>query len=164
MTELSLTYRHVDEAALKKIAALLASLRHCGDIIALYGSLGVGKTVFARAYIQSLCPGEDVPSPTFTLAQQYEPDDDCLITHMDAYRLEDPEEVYELGFEDALVDGVCLIEWPEKIGACLPQEHLAVHLSMEEDHSLRRIRIEPFGRFRDRMPALEARLEGIQHD
>ena len=104
------------------LAESLAKQLRCGDIIALYGTLGVGKTAFTRFLIQALCGvQEEVPSPTFTLLQTYDCDD-FSIYHYDLYRLKQPDEVLELGIEDAFYDGVSLIEWPEKMGSYLPNK------------------------------------------
>lgn len=104
----------------QKLATSLATQLQVGDVIALYGTLGVGKTAFTRFLIQSLCGvQEEVPSPTFTLLQTYDTDN-FAIYHYDLYRLKEPEEVFELGIEDAFYDGVSLIEWPEKMGKILP--------------------------------------------
>lgn len=102
-------------AELKELAASLARLARTGDVFLLQGDLGAGKTEFARAFIQSLCGDEtEVPSPTFTLLQVYE-SPRGLIHHYDLYRLESPDEVWELGLEEALSDAMTLIEWPERL-------------------------------------------------
>ena len=109
-------------AQTKHLAESLAKQLQVGDIIALYGTLGVGKTAFTRFLVQSFCgEKEEVPSPTFTLLQTYETDD-FPIFHFDLYRLKKPDEVLELGIEDAFYDGVSLIEWPEKMGSYLPEK------------------------------------------
>ena len=114
-------------AALAEKLALKASR---GDVFALFGTLGMGKSVFARAFIQKLCGKEEVPSPTFTLVQTYEaPYFD--IYHFDLYRLESPDEIVELGFEEAVYDGVCLIEWPEKAGHWLPPKAFKINIVSE---------------------------------
>ena len=108
----------------QKLAVSLAKQLQVGDIIALYGTLGVGKTAFTRFLIQSLCgEHEEVPSPTFTLLQTYDADD-FSIYHYDLYRLKQSDEVFELGIEDAFYDGVSLIEWPEKMGKILPTKKI----------------------------------------
>ncbi len=118
----------------KQLAEAFAQLLKIGDIVALYGNLGVGKTAFTRFLVQSLCRAdEEVPSPTFTLLQTYE-NDDFPIFHFDLYRLKQPEEVFELGIEDAFYDGVSLIEWPEKMGSYLPQKKiLKIEISVENE-------------------------------
>ena len=116
--------RLTDLSQTKKLAESLAKLLKTGDVIALYGTLGVGKTAFTRFLVQSFCgEKEEVPSPTFTLLQTYETDD-FPIYHFDLYRLKKPDEVLELGIEDAFYDGVSLIEWPEKMGGYLPKKKI----------------------------------------
>ena len=103
----------------KKIALILSRLLKTGDIVAFNGNLGVGKTAFIRFLIQKFLPTEEVPSPTFTLLQTYETPS-FPIFHFDLYRLDKPDDVFELGIEDAFVEGVSLIEWPEKMQKLLP--------------------------------------------
>lgn len=128
-----------DEAATRQSAAQLAGVLAAGDVVALEGTLGMGKTAFARALINAL-PGplEEVPSPTFTLVQSYVRGD-LEIWHFDLYRLEHPDDAYELGIEDAFVDAVSLIEWPEKLGNLLPSGCLRVTLSEAADEQQRRL-------------------------
>lgn len=125
-------------AATAALGRRLAGLARGGDVIALSGDLGVGKTSFARAYINAL-PGlagvpapEEVPSPTFTLVQTYRrrPAD---VWHFDLYRLERPEEAYELGIEEAFGSAISLIEWPERLGPLLPARRLDLTLSFASD-------------------------------
>ena len=86
--------------------------------------------MLARAVVQSLCPQEDdIPSPTFTLVQTYEPDSGTLLMHFDLYRLDAPEDALELGIEDAFVDAIRLIEWASRLGPLLPRQ--ALRLSIE---------------------------------
>ncbi len=97
-----------------------------GDIFTLNGTLGMGKSVFARAFIQSLNNDiGDIPSPTFTLVQNYDTNKGT-IWHFDLYRIHTPEEIYEIGWEEALSDGIVLIEWPERLGTLLPAKRNAV--------------------------------------
>jgi tRNA threonylcarbamoyl adenosine modification protein YjeE len=106
-----------------------------GDILLLHGGLGMGKTVLARALIRVLCgiPDMEVPSPTFTLVQAYDSDMGG-IWHFDLYRLCDPQEVYEIGWEEALSTGagVSLVEWPERLDYLLPEHAIHVSLSTVE--------------------------------
>ena len=113
------------------LAGRVARVAHPGDVIALRGELGSGKTSFARGFIRALGRGdEEVPSPTFTLVEIYEfPDGKPVIWHFDLYRLAKSEDVYELGFEEALGGAILLIEWPERLGSLLPRERLDVELS-----------------------------------
>jgi tRNA threonylcarbamoyladenosine biosynthesis protein TsaE len=100
-----------------------------GDVVLLAGEVGAGKTHFARALIKSLLrTSEDVPSPTFTLVQTY---DSRLgdIWHADLYRLSDIQEIEELGLIDAFETAICLIEWPDRLGALAPQHALSLTLA-----------------------------------
>jgi len=118
-----------DEQATRAIACRLAEFVRGGDVLALWGGLGVGKTVFARALIQARAGAEiEVPSPTFTLVQIYEglgPDAADLF-HFDLYRIDAPEDALELGIEDAFAGGIALIEWPDRLGPFLPTRPLDV--------------------------------------
>ncbi len=118
----------------KKLAAHFAKLLKIGDIIALEGNLGVGKTAFTRFLIQSLTKNnEEVPSPTFTLLQTYDTPD-FPIYHFDLYRLERPQDVYELGIEDAFAEGVSLIEWPNKMEHLLPlKKVLTIKIDLQNE-------------------------------
>ncbi|MBQ8251329.1 MAG: tRNA (adenosine(37)-N6)-threonylcarbamoyltransferase complex ATPase subunit type 1 TsaE [Alphaproteobacteria bacterium] len=124
-----------NEAETLKIAADFARRISSGTVVALYGTLGAGKSAFCRGFIQSLCKKvEDVPSPTFTLLQTYEAPL-FEIYHFDMYRLKTPYEAYELGIEDAFLEGVSLIEWPEKIGSLLPKNAIRITFQIQEDQS-----------------------------
>src|SRR5205807_6696912 len=104
-----------DEAATARLAARISALAEIGDVIALSGDLGAGKTTFARAFIRARGETGEVPSPTFTLVQVYELAA-AAIWHFDLYRLRSPDEAWELGIEDALTEGISLIEWPDRLG------------------------------------------------
>ncbi len=126
-----------DERATASLAARIAASARRGDVIALMGPLGAGKTSFARAFIRAaIGAGEEVPSPTFTLVEIYAGDGPS-IWHFDLYRLDRAADAWELGIEDAFADGVSLIEWPERLGALLPAEHLWVALAFAEAPSAR---------------------------
>lgn len=122
-----------DEAATEQLGAGLAARLKPGDVVGLKGDLGTGKTTLARAIIRAAMndPDQIVPSPTFTLVETY---DTPLgpYWHFDLYRLETPEQVYELGWEEALAGGIVLLEWPERLGPLLPK-HLSVTLEVEGD-------------------------------
>ena len=118
------------EADTQALGRALARHVRPGDVIALEGGLGAGKTTLARGFIQSLTStAEEVVSPTFTLVQLYETAV-APIWHFDLYRLQNPMDALELGLEDALAGGILLIEWPERLGALLPQRRLEVALSL----------------------------------
>lgn len=117
-----------DPDATEAAAAALAGVARRGDVFCLYGDLGAGKTTFARGFLRALSVEEEIPSPTFNLLLTYET---ALGTvwHFDLYRLSAPEEAIELGIEDAFADGICLIEWPERLGPWLPDRRIEIHLS-----------------------------------
>lgn len=135
----------VNQAGMEALARTLASMAKPRDVILLYGDLGMGKTVFSRAFVQSLTsPDEDVPSPTFTLVQLYDTDKGT-IWHFDLYRLKQPDEVYELGFEEALSDGISLIEWPERAERLYPRNRLEIRITAGDTPDERRIALIPHG-------------------
>jgi tRNA threonylcarbamoyladenosine biosynthesis protein TsaE len=134
-----------DEAATRTLARRLAEAASPGDVVALFGDLGAGKTSFARAFVQTLVgAGEDVPSPTFTLAQMYE-FASGTIWHFDLYRLEKPQDALELGIEEAFADGVSLIEWPDRLGPWLPAGRLDLHLAAGEAEGMRQAELTARG-------------------
>ncbi len=121
-----------DEAATQAFGAWLAPFLRAGDVVLLKGALGAGKTTWARGLICSLIGDVEVPSPTYTLLQTYTAPD-FEIWHFDLYRLQQEQEVWELGIEEALDDGVCLIEWPERIDGLLNGTELVVELKIAKD-------------------------------
>ena len=118
------------EQATLELGAQLSRSLSAGDVIALTGGLGAGKTTLARGLITALCDEHEVPSPTYTLVQTYDALR-CDIWHCDMYRLERPEDAYELGLMDAFEEAICLIEWPEKLGQLLPKTALGVAIDFE---------------------------------
>lgn len=126
-----------DEAATAALGARLSKIARRGDIIALKGDFGAGKTTLARAFIRALGEDGEVPSPTFTLVQVYEAGT-VPVWHFDLYRLTAAEEAWELGIEEAFTSGIALIEWPERLGGLLPQRHLAIALEFGRQPEERR--------------------------
>ncbi|MBO6519431.1 MAG: tRNA (adenosine(37)-N6)-threonylcarbamoyltransferase complex ATPase subunit type 1 TsaE [Rhodospirillales bacterium] len=142
--------RVADESGTAAFAARLAPLLAPGDVVALDGTLGAGKTALARALINALPgPDEDVPSPTFTLVQTYDRGE-LEIWHFDLYRIEQPEDAFELGIEDAFADAVSLIEWPDRLGSLLPARHLRISIA-ETDGGGRRIILQGEHRWKERL-------------
>lgn len=123
------------------IARSVAQGARAGDVFLLEGTLGAGKSVFARGFVRALA-GEDVdvPSPTFTLVQIYDTAK-APIYHFDLYRLEAPEEIYEIGWEEALSGGIVLVEWPQRLGAFAPANAKRIHIDIL-DNQRRRITID----------------------
>lgn len=145
-----------DEKATAALAAELAARARQGDVIGLSGPLGSGKTTFARYFIGARMGAGEVPSPTFTLVEIYQPASGPAIWHFDLYRIETPEDVYELGIEDAFADGIALIEWPEHLGALMPREHLHVALAAGTDERARIATLGPSASW-------AARIAGLIH-
>jgi len=146
-----------DETALAALAARIAPCLKTGDVVTLVGDLGAGKTAFARALINSLSPlPEEVPSPTFTLVQTYDLPQ-ISIWHFDLYRLEEKAmDILELGWDDARHDGVCLVEWPERLGSLLPRDRLEIKIGFVKDsENSRAVTLSPHGIW-------VTRLEGIK--
>ncbi len=115
-----------------ELGARLGRVLRAGDTIALVGGLGAGKTTLVRGLVQSVHPRETVPSPTYTLIQTYELNG-LTLWHCDLYRLEHPDEAYELGLIDAMGEDVCVIEWPDHLGSLLPKDALGVEIKFDGD-------------------------------
>jgi tRNA threonylcarbamoyl adenosine modification protein YjeE len=140
----------VDEAATAALAANLARIARPHDVLALSGDLGSGKTAFARAFVRASGAGAEVPSPTFTLVQAYD-GNAGPIHHFDLFRLTSPEETDELAMDEAFADGICLIEWPDRMGARLPAERLDIEFGPGPDAGARCVRLSAHGAWRRRL-------------
>jgi tRNA threonylcarbamoyladenosine biosynthesis protein TsaE len=115
MTIFSCSYG-LDDA--ERIGAAIGTVLMPGDVVALSGDLGAGKTTLARAMLKARGLAGEAPSPTFAIVQPYAPPEvDLPIAHVDLYRIEDVGELIELGLDDYLYDGALLIEWPERLGS-----------------------------------------------
>ena len=126
-----------DPDATTRFAHQLSARLGPGQALLLEGPVGAGKTAFCRALIQA-CLGaqEDVPSPTFTLVQTYEaPEFD--IWHCDLYRLTSPDEVIELGLDEAFETALCLIEWPDRLGDLAPSTATTLHFEVVSETARR---------------------------
>ena len=148
-----------DLAATAGLAKALAARAVQRDVIALRGDLGLGKTTFARAFIQNRPGGDavaEVPSPTFTLVQVYDLPD-APVWHFDLYRLTNAEDAWELGIEEAFGTGITLIEWPDRLGNLLPAERLDIELQPGAGADARRARLRAGGTW-------VKRLEGLSPD
>jgi len=146
-----------DEAATARLAARLAALARPGDVLALSGGLGAGKTTFARAFLRARAgdPALEVPSPTFTLVQAYDLPGGA-VWHLDLYRLSDPSEVWELGIEEALAGAILLVEWPERMGTLLPEGSLWIELGPGARAGARVAAIDAPEAWKGRLAALPA--------
>jgi tRNA threonylcarbamoyladenosine biosynthesis protein TsaE len=117
-------------AATEALGRRLASLLRAGDVVALFGELGAGKTTLARGLLAGLGHEGDVASPTFPIIIPYE----TLAVpawHVDLYRIEDPSEFVELALDEALEEGVLIVEWPERMGEALWPNSLRLTLKRE---------------------------------
>jgi len=144
MTDLSI---HLScESDTVTLARQVAEVVRKGDVIGLTGNLGAGKTAFARALIQAHTGIDEVPSPTFTLVQVYDDDTGSpSIWHMDLYRLEPGADVEELGIEDAMADGILLVEWPDRLDSATLGNWVEITLSLAENPSARNVSISAHG-------------------
>ena len=155
-TQAAIEISLADEAATRRLAAAVAAVARAGDVIALSGPLGAGKTSFARGFVDALGATEEVPSPTFTLVQTYALAP-AAVWHFDLYRLERPTDAYELGIEDAFDSGISLIEWPARLGALLPADRLDVALDFAAGEGTGRIgRLIGHGAWHARLAAVMA--------
>jgi len=124
-----------DPAATEAIGARLATLVEPGDIITLTGPLGAGKTSIARGLLAALGLAGEAPSPSFAIVQPYAPPEVRMpVLHVDLYRIEDPDEIDELGLDEALADSLLIVEWPERAPGLWP-DALAISLTIEPDGS-----------------------------
>jgi len=146
------TVKLPDLAATGRLAARLAPAARPGDALLLAGPLGAGKSAFARAFLRAATgdPALEVPSPSFTLVQSYDLPHGGQAHHFDLYRLAGPEEVAELGWEEAL-DGIVLVEWAERLGALAPRDALRIALAPGAGEEARIATLEGWP---DRLPRL----------
>ncbi len=122
-----------DVDAMQTFGQELGAALQVGDVIKLYGELGTGKTTMARGILLGLGHNGEVPSPSFSIVQYYAPPDTRIpAVHADFYRIENSAELYELGLDDATVDGAIIAEWPEKAAHLLGENALAIHIDFAE--------------------------------
>src|SRR5262249_26884248 len=133
-----------DLPATQALGRALAGKLFPGAVVALIGPLGAGKTHLVRAVAEALgADGRTVSSPPFGLIQEYQAR--LPIYHFDAYRLRSPDEFYDLGAHEYFIsDGVCLVEWADRVEPCLPAEHLRITIAITGENS-RRFTLEGFG-------------------
>lgn len=140
------------EADTLALGSRIAAALRAGDVVALAGDLGAGKTTLARGILRGLGFAGDVPSPTFTIVQSYEPPQVRLpLWHCDLYRLDDPDDLRELGLDDVLGDGALIVEWPERAGGDHWPEALVLLVEVL-DGGLRRLTARVPGAWEGRWP------------
>ncbi|SHF41691.1 tRNA threonylcarbamoyladenosine biosynthesis protein TsaE [Mariniphaga anaerophila] len=116
--------------AAKKLIAQFPDQR----VFAFYGKMGAGKTTFIQAICKALGTSDNVTSPTFALINEYETQNGSSLFHFDFYRIKDIEEAFDMGYEDYFYsNNYCLIEWPEKVEALLPQKYVEVKIDVQEN-------------------------------
>ncbi|WP_408906472.1 tRNA (adenosine(37)-N6)-threonylcarbamoyltransferase complex ATPase subunit type 1 TsaE [Sabulicella glaciei] len=127
-------------AETEALAARLARAARPGDAILLSGPLGAGKSALARGFLRALSGDAalEVPSPTFTLVQLYDMPGGMTASHFDLYRLDGPDALHELGWEEAL-EGIALVEWPDRLGSLAPPGALRVELAPLEGDARRAV-------------------------
>ena len=133
---MELAYEKVTESFLEedthKLGFEMGSLAKGGDIYLLFGDLGVGKTVFAKGFAKGLGIDENITSPTFTILCEYE--GRLPLYHFDMYRIEDADELYDIGYEEYFFgEGVCLVEWPEKMGDLMPDTCTSITINKDQN-------------------------------
>lgn len=123
-----------DEAASEALGVRLAGLARPGDVIALSGQLGAGKTSIARGLLAALGLEGEAPSPSFAIVQPYAPPEVRFpVLHVDLYRIDDPDEAEELGLDDARHDSLLIVEWPERLPSSVWSDALWLTLTIEPD-------------------------------
>lgn len=125
-----------DAAATEAFGRALAAQVRPGDVVALSGQLGAGKTSIARGLLAALGLEGEAPSPSFAIVQPYEPPETVFpVLHVDLYRIDDPDEAEELGLDDARADSLLLVEWPERLPDSFWADALWLTLTIEADGS-----------------------------
>lgn len=118
---------------LEQIVTQLLKVKH-HKIVLLQGEMGAGKTTLIKELVRQLGVSENTNSPTYLIVNQYETNSKEVIYHFDAYRLEDEEEAFAMGFDEYLDSGnYCFIEWPDRMASILPEEHSVITIKKVEE-------------------------------
>ena len=129
-----MTIRLADAAATEEFGRRLAAHIRPGDVVTLTGTLGAGKTSLARGLLAALGLSGEAPSPSFAIVQPYAPPETMIpVLHVDLYRLDGPEQMEELGLDEALWDSALIVEWPDRAGEGAWSQALALTLEMAPD-------------------------------
>ena len=141
----SLQFRTASAEETRSLGAAIAGLIEPGDVVSLTGDLGAGKTTLVQGLARALDVREPVVSPTFTLVRQYR--GRHPVYHLDVYRLDRLQDVIDLGFEEmADSEAVVFVEWGDAIDALLPESHLQIELTLDNDGDARTLALTAFGR------------------
>ena len=164
---MSLKVRTDSVEATRRVAAALAPLLHAGDVLLLSGDLGGGKTAFVQGLAAAMGIADPVTSPTFTLAHTYT--GRLKLHHLDAYRLEKPDDIVDLNLPELLNDSaVVAIEWGERVLAEIPSDYLAIRFNLGDVDQLPDVRILEFEAagpsWQSRTPAIALALEPLGAD
>ena len=132
------TFKIGSVEALSEVSDYLISLREEADVIAFYGSMGVGKTTLIKNLCHRMGVTDEVNSPTFAIVNEYVTEEGESVYHFDFYRIKKLEEAYDIGYENYFYSGnLCLIEWPEMIESLLPEKHIRVEIQHGESDNER---------------------------
>ena len=139
--------RSTSEQQTREAARSMASSLQRGDVVALYGELGAGKTQFVKGLCDGFRVRDAVTSPTFVILNRYSGVDgrnkEIFLFHFDLYRVQSAEEIYDLGYEEFLFgNGICVVEWAERLGTLLPSRRYDVKIAFGEGADERRISID----------------------
>ena len=137
----------LDEAGLKEWGHCIGSTSKAPIVLGLVGSLGAGKSVLARAIGEGAGVEVTMPSPSFNLVFRYEADQGCEVVHLDLYRIESPDDLWELGWNELGVENeIIIVEWPEQARDLMPPDHWLIHLTVvAENIALRDVRVQKVG-------------------
>ena len=131
-TPLSIVSNSADET--QRFGRCLGPLLTCGDVLALYGDLGSGKTCLVQGLAHGMAVRGRVSSPTFIIMRQHPAaDSGCALYHIDAYRLVDGNELWDMGLDDWLATGAVVVEWAENVAEALPEDRLEIHFAGQCD-------------------------------
>ncbi len=139
MQDITFEINNIDD--LSQVSELLIKWRDYSNIVALYGTMGAGKTTLIKNLCNKLGVSDEVNSPTFALVNEYQTDTLDSIFHFDFYRIKSLEEVFDIGYEDYFYGGsLCLLEWPELIDPLMPEHYVKVEITLGDTDTSRKIK------------------------
>lgn len=139
MQEVTFEINNIED--LSQVSDLLIKWRNYSNIVALYGTMGAGKTTLIKNLCNKLGVSDEVNSPTFALVNEYQTENLDSIFHFDFYRIKSLEEVFDIGYEDYFYGGsLCLLEWPELIDPLMPEHFIKVEITLGETDTSRKIK------------------------